>query len=200
MRYDLKIVPNAQPNADGEWIEAEVPKGFDIIKLTPKPDHHVVAVRTTQDPREGGPMHLMSRPLSPAPYQFEASWLLTANPVNGLPQTPDQVRRERDLLLLSQLALLTKVKQLQRRITKTKRQPRPTKEPELSKAAKQMLERLRAGRFYRWDPHQVPKAMAELEGAGLVGTCGRVQTIVRCWVTADGYLPFVPEMFEEAGQ
>ena len=124
----------------------------------------------------------------------------TPNPVNGLPQTPDQVRKERDLLLLSQSALLAKVKQLQRRITKTKRRPRPIKEPELSKSAKRMLERLRAGHFYKWDPHQIPKAMAELEAAGLVGTCGRVQVMVRCWVPADGYLPFVDEVFEEAGQ
>lgn len=112
----------------------------------------------------------------------------------------ERVKRERDLLLLSQSALLAKVKQLQRHITKTKRRPRPTEEPELSKAAKRMLGRLRAGHFYMWDPLRIPKAMAELEAAGLVGTCGRVQTVVRCWVPADGYLPFVNEVFEEAGQ
>lgn len=49
----------------------------------------------------------------------------TPNPINSLPQTADQVRRERerDLLLLSQSALIAKVRQLQRRITKTKRRP-----------------------------------------------------------------------------
>lgn len=36
----------------------------------------------------------------------------TPNPVNGLPQTPDQVRGERDLLLISQSALLAKVERL----------------------------------------------------------------------------------------
>ncbi len=39
--------------------------------------------------------------------------LTTLNPVSGLSQTPDQVRAERDMLLMSQDALLRKVKQLQ---------------------------------------------------------------------------------------
>lgn len=74
-RLDLKIVPDSEPNAEGRWIETEVPPGFDVFKLTPVEGHHVVSVRASDDPRAGGPMHLMSRPLAPAPYQFNASWL-----------------------------------------------------------------------------------------------------------------------------
>lgn len=80
-RYDLKLVPDAEPNADGFWIEAEVPNGFDLFKLTPKPGHHVVQARPTQDPRDGGPMHRMADPLPPAPYQFDASWLAEPAPI-----------------------------------------------------------------------------------------------------------------------
>lgn len=64
----------------------------------------------------------------------------------------------------------------------------------LSKRAAKMLERLKAGAFYVWEPDKVPKAMEELEAAGLVGTCGRATRTVRCWVPK-GYKPARQERF-----
>lgn len=66
--------------------------------------------------------------------------------------------------------------------------------PKLSKRAEKMLERLKQGHFYKWDPQTTPEAMKELQAAGLVGTCGRVETVVRCWVPAEGYIPYVSEV------
>jgi hypothetical protein len=65
---------------------------------------------------------------------------------------------------------------------------------QLSKNAQKMLERLKAGSYYVWVPNKIPKAMLELQAAGLVGTCGRVNSIVRCWVPI-GYRPHLPEYF-----
>jgi len=75
MRLMLKVVPDAEPNDDGRWIEAEVPAGFNPYDLAPIPGHHVVQYHEADDPRDGGPMHLMTQPLPPAPYQFDRSWL-----------------------------------------------------------------------------------------------------------------------------
>ena len=66
----------------------------------------------------------------------------------------------------------------------------------LSKRAQKMLERLRKGAWYTWDPRKTPKAMQELAEAGLVDTRGRVASIVRCWVPV-GYKPGTPEVFPE---
>jgi hypothetical protein len=66
----------------------------------------------------------------------------------------------------------------------------------LSKRARDLLERVRNGAFYRpWSP-DLPKAMKELEDAGLVATTGRVVVIELCYVPAEGYTPYVPEKFE----
>lgn len=69
-----------------------------------------------------------------------------------------------------------------------------TDKPKLSKRAEAMLERLKQGHFYKWDPNTTPAAMKELQAAGLVGTAGRVETVVRCWVPAEGYTCYVPEV------
>lgn len=69
-------------------------------------------------------------------------------------------------------------------------------EAKLSKAAQKMLKRLREGKFYVW-AKEPPKAMLELQAAGLVGTAGRVETIVRCWVPIHGYKTFTPEQFQD---
>jgi hypothetical protein len=65
----------------------------------------------------------------------------------------------------------------------------------LSKAATKMLAHLRGGKHYPWRTSKhTPRAMLELEKAGLVTTVGRVVTIERCWVSTEGYVPFVPEV------
>jgi len=52
----LKIVPDAEPNADGEWIDADVPCQFDdakkIYDFVPRPDWHVVQRAAPTYPRE----------------------------------------------------------------------------------------------------------------------------------------------------
>lgn len=69
-------------------------------------------------------------------------------------------------------------------------------EAKLSKRAQNLLYRVRKGAFYRpWSP-DLPKAMKELEDAGLVVTTGRVVVVERCYVPAEGYAPYVPERFE----
>lgn len=69
-------------------------------------------------------------------------------------------------------------------------------EAKLSKRAKKMLKRLREGKYYVWAA-EPPKAMLELQVAGLVGTARRIQTIVRCWVPTHGYKPFTSEQFQD---
>lgn len=74
-RLMLKIVPDDQPNADGRWIEAEIPSGFNPHHLIPVPNHHVVQATPASDPQDGGPMHAQFLYRVPAPHQFDASWL-----------------------------------------------------------------------------------------------------------------------------
>ena len=64
-------------------------------------------------------------------------------------------------------------------------------EPKLSKRAEALLERVRAGHWYPV-MGKVPKAMAELEAAGLVGVMGRVATIRAAYVPA-GTVPLQRE-------
>lgn len=74
----------------------------------------------------------------------------------------------------------------------------PSKKPEppvLSPRAQALYDRLLAGEFYRWGDKRTPKAMAELEALGLVGTMGRVETIVRCWVPS-GSVPLQAEQIK----
>jgi len=53
----------------------------------------------------------------------------------------------------------------------------------LSPAARKLFERvLDPDNFYKAHAPRVPKAMIELEVAGLVGTMGRVVSIERCYV------------------
>lgn len=52
---------------------------------------------------------------------------------------------------------------------------------QLSSRALKLLERVKAGVFYPVEG-RIPKAMAELEAAKLVTTCGRVVVIKRCFV------------------
>lgn len=57
-KYDLKVVPNAEPNADGEWMtDVEVPAGVRIYDFVPRKGHHVVQGSPSRDPQDGGPMH-----------------------------------------------------------------------------------------------------------------------------------------------
>lgn len=56
------------------------------------------------------------------------------------------------------------------------------KEYALSPRAKKLLARVRDGHWYRAYDEKTPAAMQELVAAGLVGTLGRVQTLVRCYV------------------
>jgi len=65
----LKVVPDAELNDDGRWIEAEMPAWFNPYDLAPIPGHHVVQYHEAEDSRDGG------QPLPPAPYQFDRSWL-----------------------------------------------------------------------------------------------------------------------------
>lgn len=69
--------------------------------------------------------------------------------------------------------------------------------PPLSKRAAKLFERVKKGEFYPAYDKSTPKAMKELEEAGLVSTCGRVVVIRACYVPASGYTPFVPERFEQ---
>lgn len=78
MRVMLKIVPDNRPNADGRWIEAEIPGDVKVFRLRPVLGHHVVAVSRADDPQDGGPMHANTLPREPAPYQFRMSWLEAA--------------------------------------------------------------------------------------------------------------------------
>jgi hypothetical protein len=39
---ELEIVPNERPNADGEWIVADVPKHCNPFDFVPKENYHVV--------------------------------------------------------------------------------------------------------------------------------------------------------------
>ena len=68
--------------------------------------------------------------------------------------------------------------------------------PDLSKRAQSLLARLKAGKFYIWGDGRTPKAMKELETAGLVATAGRPIVIARCYVPAAGYTPYQGERFE----
>jgi|TARA_R100000049_G_C1926070_1_gene70520 hypothetical protein len=63
IRVSLKIVPDAEPNADGRWIDAEVPADAAFFKLRPIAEHHVVAYRKSHDPQYV------------AEYQFNTSWI-----------------------------------------------------------------------------------------------------------------------------
>ncbi len=72
-----------------------------------------------------------------------------------------------------------------------------SEEPKLPKRAQKLWERVKDGEYYRpWDP-KLPKAMKELQDAGLVATVGRVVVIERCYVPAKGYTPYVPEKFHD---
>lgn len=55
-RWMLKIVPDAEPNAEGEWIDADVPCQFEgqaLWDFIPRPGYHVVQSRAPRYPREG---------------------------------------------------------------------------------------------------------------------------------------------------
>lgn len=57
--YQIKLVPDAEPNADGTWHTAGVPLGFqahDFWNWAAKPGFHIVDYRS-HDPQDGGPMH-----------------------------------------------------------------------------------------------------------------------------------------------
>lgn len=57
--YQIKLVPDAEPNADGTWHTAGVPLGFqaqDFWNWAAKPGFHIVDYRS-HDPQNGGPMH-----------------------------------------------------------------------------------------------------------------------------------------------
>lgn len=55
-RWMLKIVPDDRPNADGEWIDADVPCQFnddrEIYNFIPRPGWHVVQRSAPRWPRE----------------------------------------------------------------------------------------------------------------------------------------------------
>jgi hypothetical protein len=55
----VKVVPDAQPNADGVWELHDVPKtkGRGTFDFVPRPGFHIVAMRKPDDPQDGGPMH-----------------------------------------------------------------------------------------------------------------------------------------------
>ena len=61
-RWLLKIVPDAEPNADGEWIDADVPIQFDdnraIYDFVPREGWHVVQRRRPEYPRDTEPFAL----------------------------------------------------------------------------------------------------------------------------------------------
>lgn len=59
-RYDLKIVPNDRPNADGKWITEDVPAAFAgkaVYAFVPRPGYHVVQYKPVPALQDGGPMH-----------------------------------------------------------------------------------------------------------------------------------------------
>ena len=60
-RWMLKIVPDARPNADGEWIDVDVPCQFDsdraIYSFVPRPGWHVVQRSAPTWPRETRSTH-----------------------------------------------------------------------------------------------------------------------------------------------
>ena len=68
------------------------------------------------------------------------------------------------------------------------------KEDSLSPRAKKLLARVRAGHWYRAYDEKTPAAMQELVSAGLVGTLGRVQTLVCCYVPK-GTRPAIMERY-----
>ena len=78
---------------------------------------------------------------------------------------------------------------------KTERFDAGSKEAALSASAFAILQRLRAGKFYRAHTPRKPKAMAELEASGLVAVAGRVVVARAFYVPARGYTAFVPETF-----
>jgi hypothetical protein len=63
----VKLVPDNDLNADGQWVEMDVPASlFDVFAWTPLPGYHVVAYAVTRsdawpqagtDLQDGGPMH-----------------------------------------------------------------------------------------------------------------------------------------------
>lgn len=60
--------------------------------------------------------------------------------------------------------------------------------------ARKLYRRLKdEGRFYRAYREDTPKAMAELEAAGLVGISGRVNVITACYVPRRGFKTFKME-------
>ena len=75
MRVLLKLVPDAEPDADGFWEEAEVPPGLPLFKLKPLTDHHIVAYRAADSLQDGGPMHAEFLYQPPAKLQFNKDWL-----------------------------------------------------------------------------------------------------------------------------
>jgi hypothetical protein len=58
-RWMLKIVPDAAPNADGEWVDADVPCQLDsnreIYNFVPRPGYHVVQRAAPTYPRDSEP-------------------------------------------------------------------------------------------------------------------------------------------------
>lgn len=63
------------------------------------------------------------------------------------------------------------------------------KQPQLSKRAAALFERVKNGDWYPAYSLDTPKAMQELIDAGLVMQTGRVQTIVTCYVPVKGFKP-----------
>lgn len=54
-RRMLKIVPDAEPNADGEWIDADVPfqfKGRALYDFIPRSGYHIVQSAAPRYPRD----------------------------------------------------------------------------------------------------------------------------------------------------
>lgn len=71
----LKLVPDAEPNADGVWASVDgVPPDVRPFDLKPRTGYHVVAT-DVRDHRDGGPMHRMADPEPPAELHFNLSWL-----------------------------------------------------------------------------------------------------------------------------
>lgn len=54
-RLMLKIVPDDDPNADGEWIDADVPCQFEgkaLYDFIPRPGYHIVQSAAPKYPRD----------------------------------------------------------------------------------------------------------------------------------------------------
>ncbi len=66
----------------------------------------------------------------------------------------------------------------------------------LSKNAEKLLARVKEGRWYMAYEPGVPKAMKELEDAGLVRIVGRPMVIAAAYVPAKGYVPYRGEKFK----